>query len=285
MAANGKTNVTLQYKSKKKNSDIMIFDDFNFPADLKNIKSYYGYRTKDKKRVRVSLKDILNDAGKHGCTYIHDKETDTYHLHYPVPVNYYPVNDRRFTENQIKSDSLTEFVTGDLGIRKFLTGIDSSGNELFVKTNTKLTQLLLKIDKEKAIINLLWTKVKNMIADLHWKVIKYLVTNYKVIIIGDIRTQDILKKKNISAMTKRILTQFSFFTFKNRLKYKSNYLNRQVIIACEAYTSKTCPNCGILNDVGKSEKYNCESCQYKNDRDIVDALNITHKVLTELESD
>jgi putative transposase len=52
----------------------------------------------------------------------------------------------------------------------------------------------------------------------------------------------------------------------------------------ESYTSKTCTNCGVMNDVKDSERYECKSCKIEIDRDLNGARNIMLKGIQSLPS-
>jgi putative transposase len=57
-----------------------------------------------------------------------------------------------------------------------------------------------------------------------------------------------------------------------------------VVITNESYTSKTCGNCGIINDkLGSSKTFKCnnDKCRSEFDRDINGSRNILIKYLTE----
>jgi transposase len=70
----------------------------------------------------------------------------------------------------------------------------------------------------------------------------------------------------MSRKTNRDLFQLKHYTFLERLN-----------------TSKTCGNCGILNDIGSREMYDCKGCLYRVDRDINGSRNIMIKCIKELE--
>ncbi len=87
-----------------------------------------------------------------------------------------------------------------------------------------------------------------------------------------------VKGHKISKMTKRLLYMFSFCSFNLKLKYKCDTYKKKLIIVDESYTSKTCGNCGMLNDVGGSEVYVCEGgCKITIDRDVNGSRNILLK--------
>ena len=86
--------------------------------------------------------------------------------------------------------------------------------------------------------------------------------------------------RKLSKITKRLMCMFSFFSFKEKLKYKCSYYNKNLIIVDESYTSKTCGNCGCLNDVKGSEVYDCIHCDSTFDRDVNGSRNIFIKNTT-----
>ena len=73
-----------------------------------------------------------------------------------------------------------------------------------------------------------------------------------------------IKSKKISKMTKRLMCMYSFHSFKEKLLFKCN----------QEYTSKTCTNCGDINDVKGNEIYKCFNCGIEIDRDINGSRNI-----------
>lgn len=165
-----------------------------------------------------------------------------------------------------------------------------------IKNNDKLGGLLYgyyiaqdklrcRIDKcqNKRKINVYWTafyrlsrRIERMVDDFHWRIIKYLTSNYDCIALGDFRTSQILKclPKYMKA-TKRNLTMFRHYTFKTRLQEKCKETGVILHIQNEAYTSKTCSCCGWHNTyLGCSKIFKCEQCHVIMDRDINAGRNI-----------
>jgi transposase len=67
---------------------------------------------------------------------------------------------------------------------------------------------------------------------------------------------------------------FSFYKFRERLEYKCSIYNKKLFLVDESYTSKTCGNCGILNEVGSNELFTCSTCNIGMDRDVNGSRNI-----------
>ena len=120
-------------------------------------------------------------------------------------------------------------------------------------------------------------RIKNLIDDLHWKSINYITSNFDTIFIPRFESQEI-GKKMMSRKTNRDLFQLKHYRFLERLKSKCRMIDGCNLIVCtEEYTSKTCGNCGILNDIGSREMYDCKGCLYRVDRDINGSRNIMIK--------
>jgi len=263
---------------RKKKGEYISFEDGNFPMNYKRVKAYYGYRTKDHKRKSIKPYDVAKNIGWKGCTFYQDKNSGYYYMLYPVPIDYYPSCDRRI-ENQ-GSKITGKVIVLDPGVRKFLVGYSPQQEILIVDRSKIITRLLLDIDKTKnqKEKRVKWNVIKNYIDDLHWKTIRYLVNHYDVIVLGDISIKSILKGK-IYRMTKRVLSQYSFYKFKQRLNWICHRTGKTCLFVDESYTSKACCKCGKINNVGSSEKYKCNKCENKIDRDINGAMNILIKTI------
>ena len=73
-------------------------------------------------------------------------------------------------------------------------------------------------------------------------------------------------KRVISKKTVRNLLKLSHCEFRNRLIYYATTKHRRVVIVSEAYTTKTCGNCGCIKEVGAAKVFSCK-CGYTMDRD------------------
>jgi len=266
----------MKYRSKKNPTDYLLFEDRNFPGFVKKIKSKYWFTNKSGKRKSISFFDIFNSTKQKGIEIIYEKETDRYFIHYPVDIKWYPSEDRRCDKQAESTDG--KVISLDPGVRKFMVGYDPTGNCVFVgdKASLELTDLLLQIDKtkDKHIKFTLFNKVKNMVSELHWKTISFLIDNYDTILLPDFRVSQMVKGYRLGKMTKRLMLMFSFHSFKTKLKYKCDLHNKNLIIVNECYTSKTCTSCGMMNDVRGSEVYKCIACKNVIDRDVNGSRNI-----------
>ena len=265
----------MKFMSKKRPTDYLHFEDKQFPSFIRKIKSNYWFTNSKGRRDRISFSDITTI--EKGIEIIYEKDTGRYFLHYPVDRNWFPEEDRR-NESQVKFISEGDrIISLDPGVRKFLVGYDPRGKSIFIgeDAHIELTELLVEIDKTTTheIKCKLWRKVKNLVAELHWKTISFLVENYDVILLPDFRVSQMVKGKKLARITKRLLMMFSFHSFKEKLKYKCSMYNKKLIIVDESYTSCTCGRCGNRKRT-KLEVYSCDECGLVIDRDATGSRNI-----------
>ncbi|OKH53695.1 hypothetical protein NIES2101_09560 [Calothrix sp. HK-06] len=88
--------------------------------------------------------------------------------------------------------------------------------------------------------------IKNLINDVHHKVSSLLVQNYKVIFLPTYETsQMVLKaKRKINCQSVRSMLTWSFGRFAEHLRQSCNCNGVMLVRTNEAYTSKSCPECG-----------------------------------------
>jgi len=269
----------MKFRKKKNDIDYLHFEDSSYPAFINKIKSRYWYTTKDRKRKCISLRDL--DCKKRSIEIIYEKAKNRYFLHIPVEREWFFSDDKR-NDKQVKFVSEKDRIIAlDPGIRKFLVGYDPRGESIFIgdRASTELTNLLYKLDKttnDKS-KKLLRRKLKNLISELHWKVASFLVKNYDIILIPDFRVSQMITKKSLPKIVKRLMCMFSFFKFKEKLKFKCEEYGKKLIIVDESYTSRTCGNCGKLRNKNSKEVFYCSKCKLLGDRDVLAARNILIK--------
>ena len=202
-------------------------------------------------------------------------------------------------ENQVPNlTSLTDGVIAlDPGVRTFVTGFDGNGNAFeWCKNDVeRLCRLRYHYDKlnkkmkgvfharryrmRKALCRL-QARISNLVDALHHSLTKWLCENYRIIFLPKFEIKNMVKKKGgrrkIAKKTVRSLYALRHYTFQQRLLSKSReYPWVKVFICNEAYTTKTCTNCGKLNNtIGGNKVFECNSCQKQFVRDISGARNI-----------
>jgi transposase len=196
-----------------------------------------------------------------------------------------------FTRNETQ---ITRRVIGlDPGVRTFLTGYDPDGRivEVGKGSISRIKKLLLKTDKIRGLIAKTRSnrrkksltrallgrnkEIKNLVDEFHWKTITFL-RKYRVIFCGDIKVKSLVESYRTSHITKRTLHALRFYVFKRRLLEECP----STVLVNEAYTSKTCTQCGRINyRLGSSEVFNCGRCRLNIGRDVNAARNILIKGL------
>ena len=200
-----------------------------------------------------------------------------------------------FIPHKVKCEIKTvthKSISLDPGLRTFMTGI-SEKNAVNIGTNTNYkigkyitkwnninnNENILKSLKKKHEIRIN-KKISNKIDDLHWKSIKYLTSNYDSIFLGDMSSQEIVRKENsfLSPVQKVSCLRTKYFVFQQRLEYKSKQKGINYKLIDESYTSKACSQCGEMkDDLGSNKTYNCNVCLLNLDRDLNGARNIYFK--------
>ena len=222
-------------------------------------------------------------AIKHECRLVID-EIGRFYLHIPISVN------ERVTENQ--GDKIGAM---DPGVRTPFTLYSPNGDGIKFGDNDfkRLTKLCITSDKiqsqhdkclnkrKKRMFKRAFLKnnirIRHLVDEVHWKVIKYITDNYKEVLLPSFEVSNITKrlKRKIRSKTVRSMLTWRHFTFKQRLIDKASKRNVILHIVGEEYTTKTCGACGyIKNNVGGSKIFNCDNCKVKYDRDLGAARNI-----------
>ena len=125
-------------------------------------------------------------------------------------------------------------------------------------------------------------RLRNATDNLHRSVANKLIKENKLIVLGNLQIQSIMKKNKLNTKTKRLCYLWSHYRFKQFLQHKALEATHPcyVIVQDESYTTMTCGRCGKRNsNVGSSEIFNCINCGYSTDRDVNGARNILRKYL------
>jgi putative transposase len=167
---------------------------------------------------------------------------------------------------------------------KIKTGeITKRRKKIAIRKKTRRNQkrkTCLHIRKRQALLR---NKIKNNVRDLQWKAVNFLTTNFRTVVTTDFAVKKMTNKeeRNISKGTTRKLLTLSHYEFRQKLLKRAKERGTRIIIACEAYTSKTCGRCGEIRRI-TGEIYKCRKCGLIIDRDINGARNILIKLLSDL---
>jgi putative transposase len=191
----------------------------------------------------------------------------------------------------------------DPGVRTFMTGYDPSGKvwEWGKQDIGRIYRLCHTIDKmqsewsqkdvrhgrkyrlKKAAMRVR-LKIRNLIDEMHKKLAKWLCENYRTVLLPAFETSGMIRRgqRKINSKTVRGMVTWSHYRFRQRLLHKVRaYPGRTIIVCDEAYTSKTCGQCGVLHrQLGGCKVFKCPSCKVVIDRDVNGARNILLRYLT-----
>jgi putative transposase len=180
----------------------------------------------------------------------------------------------------------------DPGIRNFITAFDgynayqfTNGEDLAriakikayrAKLHKQLKGKSLELKRKiKYKMSCLNRKAINLVKDLHRKVASWLASNNRIIFVPSYKIKQIYKKGKQNKTNRKNQLNYSWFKFVETLKYHCAVKGSVVIEVSEAYTSKTCSNCGHIHyKLGSNKTFNCPSCNHLLDRDLNGAINI-----------
>jgi len=188
----------------------------------------------------------------------------------------------------------------DPGVRTFQTGYDPSGAvfgwgkgdmsrvmrlgyaiDQLVSRSTDKPLNSKKRKRLKKAEHRMRQRIKNLIKDCHRKWKKFLCESFDVILLPSFETSQMVtkegpKRRKINSKTVRQMLTWSHYGFKQTLLSKAReYPWVDLRIVNEAYTSKTCTWCGVMNEkLGSSKIFHCKSCGTVVDRDYNGARNI-----------
>jgi len=249
-----------------------------------------------KKRVLSILPETLGLCGYYGDLPFEDQVTADSSLQKDNRGRYFlavPIT----REKKKKIDVETKPVVAlDPGVRKFLTGFSSADSafmlgEGFGKRLLMMLQAVDKVDSEMTKANSVQKKklrkkkmsmlgrIKDLRDEFQWKVINYLTNEFSCVILPHLETQPLSQLQSRAKIANREMMVLSHYQFLERLKHKCKERNVAFLSVQEHYTSKTCGHCGELNNVGSSERYVCQKCDFCADRDVQAARNIFIKTI------
>ena len=287
-------------------SDILHNYKSNFSKSKKQLKSFdISYRMKKlHNSINILSKHWKHKRGVYADVYSNWKFESNVHdpieLHYTsrliktphlnelflcVPRPLPPV---KSCENQT---TLLPIISLDPGVRTFLTGFDTNNQTIEIGKNdiARLARLshyrnkLQKVKKttiKKALLRIS-KKINNLVNDLHKKVIKWLCMNHSMILIPKLNFHDF---KHMRKKQRHRMSLFNHCKFVDKLLEKQNeYQKCNTLVVKEAYTSKTCSNCGFIKyNLYNNKTFKCDDCGIVIDRDINGARNILLKKLSSL---
>jgi len=269
----------MRFKSKRNPKQVCFVTKKAFKNDINN-KRLFVRKMKNEKLI---FKENIDDFVFGTITIV--REHGKYYMCFPMK------------RDRVKSITPYKAVALDPGVRTFQTFYSEEGicGKIGDGTSKELKKLLILEDKLKSKLTtnkklksrtrknmkkrcaLLRTKVKNKVIELHRKTCNWLTTTFKYIFLPSFGVKGMTKKRhrNIGKVTVRSMLALSHYAFQERLKHMAKYRGCIVNICSEAYTSKTCGSCGIMNNTLSGNKvFECSNCDLVIDRDYNGARNI-----------
>ena len=99
-------------------------------------------------------------------------------------------------------------------------------------------------------------RIQSLVKDLHNKVARFLVDEYKVIFLPTFSTSKMVVKsgRKLNKKTARNLLTWSHYKFQQHLIQMAKRHNVLVVLCNESYPSKTCPECGHIHELARRQK-------------------------------
>ena len=162
-----------------------------------------------------------------------------------------------YVEKRKPRDPSGKIVALDPGVRTFMTYFTEDGfGWLGYQAINRIQRLCQHLDNLlcraatvkrplrrtlRQAANKLRSQIRNLVDELHKKVVHFLVTHYDIILLPTFESQEMCKrgKRKLRKKSVRQMLTLSHYRFKQRLKQKALEYGVQVIDVCEAYTSKT----------------------------------------------
>lgn len=210
-------------------------------------------------------------------------------------------------------ESSARVIALDPGVRSFMTGFSPGKEgvmEWGVGDRTRLFRLCCAYDdlqsrwsKEKhrkryrmqRAGRRIQERIRNLVNEVHCKLVKWLVTNFDLVLLPKFETQSMCQKtqfvaedgtrhrpRKINGKVARAMYTWSHYRFQQRLLHKiREYPQCRVVICDEDFTSKTCGHCGFVHEkLGGNKTFKCPSCHVSLDRDVNGARNIFLRYMT-----
>ena len=190
------------------------------------------------------------------------------------------------------TESQGGIVALDPGVRNFLTYFSEDGRfgwlgvhafdrilTLNLKRDHLLSRVALTKDKRKKgklkrTLNRTYHRIQDLVDELHWQCINYLVHNFSVVVFPPFEVKGMTKKgRKLRKSIVRSMLSLRFFEFKERLKQKCKECGVAYVEQNESYTSKTNSFTGeLMSNLGGKEWFMYDGIKVH--RDLNGARNI-----------
>ena len=275
----------ISFKSKKQPSQV-----FRVNKKALNVEKMTIFVTRlKKKKLRIRRRDLSKyfaDGTLDGNFIILKTKPDYWYLCLPrekkIPVYEQPCYKTVFLDPGVRSFQTLyspEGVCGHISCDEKLKHLASRHDHLqsvASQSNSKTKRNLLKRMAK------LRHKMKNIVDYLHWKTCSFLCDNFETIVIPPFKVKEMTEGSPLGSKVTRAMLSLSHGKFLERLKYYVTTRRRNLIVSCEAYTTKICGRCGEIREMEGNKIYKCGHCNLVIDRDINGARNLCLRTLTQL---
>lgn len=124
-------------------------------------------------------------------------------------------------------------------------------------------------------------QLRNKVDEVHKQLVRFLTSQYDLILLPKFEVSQMIRKRDRKLRTKtaRQMATWAHYRFRTRLESKCRERGVKLMVVSEAYTSKTCSQCGKQNSkLGGSKWFRCRrengGCGMEMDRDKNGAKNI-----------
>lgn len=175
-----------------------------------------------------------------------------------------------------------DMVAFDPGAKTFLTYHSPDGTWGEIGTFEKQQELLVTADRIKSRLMKdgscntsrwrrhlrrrmlkLFERVRNRTEDLHNKICSWVVNTYRVVLLPEFKTSQMVSSKRLYSTTCRKMMTWSHYKFRSKLiGMAQKYTDVEIRLCNEAYTTKQCGLCGVINHTMtlNNRTFSCSSC-------------------------
>jgi putative transposase len=180
-----------------------------------------------------------------------------------------------------------DYLGVDVGVKVLATCSDGTvfeNKRAYKKATKKLARLQRELNRRK-IGSANRNKTKSKIAKTHQrianvrkdaihKLTSWLCKNHAVIGLEDLKVSGMMKNHKLAGA----IADSSLYEIRRQVEYKASWYGSELVLADRFYpSSKTCSNCGHIQEMPLSERiFNCEACGEIKDRDFNASLNLEH---------
>ena len=258
-----------------------------FPTFITNRISFHAKRNKLPENIDYACKIILDRLGK-----------------FSMAISFYVPTDASAGENQVSSGSqdAEDWCAIDTGVRTLYTVYcpkpgcayklaDKDISRVY-RLSLHLDKLMSSVSKEKSkrkkyrkrkASRRLRARIRNIVTEVHCKVVRFLVTRFRHIVISPFEVSNMISRggRKITRKTVRQMVSWRHYELRMRLLQAAARHGCKVYIRGEEYTTKACTQClHIKHNVGGAKVYKCSECNMTIDRDLNGARNIFLKNMT-----